>query len=145
MNPTPRIRLLRFGCGLLILVGLTGLGARFHRHSDAADGKESKLNQLLNQKLEILQNVVAQMEKLHDQGEAGFEELYEAHLAMHRAQMDLCQTDQERIAVLEELLGEAKRRETAVKAAGVASSRRIRKAEVDRLDIEILLERIKSK
>lgn len=142
---TPRVRL-GFLLGLILLASLVGGSAVATRRSHANDEKQSRLHELLCQKLAILERVAANMEELHKLREVGPKELYEAHLAVHRAQLDLCGSDPERIEVLEKLLTEAKRREkTVMDLPRGGSPLGVPQAHIDRLDVEIEIERLKAK
>jgi len=134
----------------------TGVGSCFLLgfHASANEAKDARLKQLLNEKLAILQHVVAQREEMHKHGMSGPRELYESHVALQRAKLELCTTDAERITVLEDLLTEAKRREKmelhSLKQAGGGLpegpfSLIAEAAQVDRLNIEIEVERLKIK
>ena len=112
---------------------------------DAADSPESKLDQLLEEKVHLLEDVAAQVEALHKNARVGFEEVYDARQELERARLDLCKTDPARLEVLERMLVQAKERERQAKAATAIGLHEKIKAQVDRLDIEISLERIRSK
>lgn len=120
----------------------------------SADKKEEKLDQLLNEKLSTLQMMVTQLEKLHELREVGDKDLYDARIAMHRAKLELCSTDSAKVPVFQEMLAEAKHREERIqqlpKSArlGVpeeAYALKLEQAKLDRLTIEIELERFISK
>ena len=144
---TTRIRLSGLFFSLLALVGIVGAITFTWLRTDAAEANDSKLNQLLNEKLTILQQVASQMDELHKLHEIGDAEVYEAHVAVHRARLELCATDKEKIAVLEEILDGARKREARLLnlPKTTAISLKLEAAQVNRLDIEIELERIKSK
>ena len=81
-------------------------------------------------------------------GRTSLAHVYEANHAVRKAEIDLCKTDKERFAVLEKMLAEAKDYEkavaTEVKAATAPATAGL-KAKVSRLDVEIALERAKTK
>ncbi len=108
---TTRFR--RFGLifGLLATLGVISVGAFTMLRSDAAESTDSKLKQLLNEKLSVLQQVASQMAELHKLRKVGHKEVYEANVAVLRARLEMCETDRDRIAVLEEMLDEARQRE----------------------------------
>jgi hypothetical protein len=112
---------------------------------DAADSKAARLEQLLQEKLNLLENAATQIDARHKAGFAGLEEVYEAHQTVERARLDLCKTDEERIAVLERMLTKAKHREETLSKSSAIAAHDIIQTKVDRLDIEISLERIRSK
>jgi hypothetical protein len=108
----------------------------------------------MNEKLTVLQQIVTQMEKLHDSRQVGNKDIYDAHIALFHARMDLCEKDEDRLAVLEEMLSLAKRREATIKELPKNTIRGLpqealilplQQATVDRLNIEIEIERLKSK
>lgn len=133
--------------GVLTIGVLVGSTVFSSFRTDAADAKDSKLKQLLRQKLAILEEDATHLEKLQKLGEAGFHELYMAQRDMRRAQLDLCETDKERIDLLEKLLVEAKRHEESVAELKGAARTPVglHKATIERLNVEIELERLKSK
>jgi outer membrane protein TolC len=72
----------------------------------------------------------------------------EANQAASHAELDLCDTDKERLAVLEKMLAEAKGFEASVAErvkAGESPIRAVLQAKVSRLEIEIALEHVKGK
>ena len=149
-----RIRSLSLFFGFVVLAIGMGATMQFTLRASAEESKDAKLKHLLNEKLAILQHVVEQVEQMHKQRVAGLKELYAAHLAMNRAKLDICTTDAERISVLEDLLAEAKRREATELSWSKASTRVVaegdssltaEEAQIDRINVEIELERIKSK
>jgi len=120
----------------------------------SADKNKEKLDQLLNEKLSTLQTMVTQLEKLHELREVGNKDVYDARIAMHRAKLELCSTDDAKAPIFQEMLAEAKRREETIqqlpKSArfGVpeeAYALKLEQAKVDRLTIEIELERFIAK
>ncbi len=116
--------------------------------SAAADVKGAKVNQLMNAKVEVLQDVVTLCEKAVATARIDYKQLYDAKRQLCRAQLDVCTTDAERIVVLEKCLEEAKQYEGIVRERvqnAAASKMDELRAQVDCLDIEIELERLKSK
>src|SRR5262249_49453580 len=87
--------------------------------------KSSKLRELENERLATLKEIADQMDRAYRSGQASLEQLQQAKQSVLRAQLDLCKSDKERIPVLEELVGIAKRLEELVTVQvrkGVASS-----------------------
>jgi hypothetical protein len=142
-----RRHLVGLSVGLLSVAMLFGSVGFQSFRTDAADAKDSKLKQLMREKLRILEEDAIHLEELHKKAEAGYEELYEAQRDMRRAQLDLCETDKERITILEKLLVEAKHREDSVAELKGAAKTPIgmHKAIIERLNVEIELGRLKSK
>ena len=124
--------------------------------AQAEEAQDSKLKELLNEKLSILREVASQTIKAYEQGvlpAQAYEvipaaQVYEAKQAVHKAELDLCDTNKERVAVLEKMLIEAKDFEKSVKrevkSGGLGTIHALR-AKVKRLDVEIALERAKRK
>ena len=81
-------------------------------------------------------------------GKATFSQVYEANRAARNAELDLCNTNQERVAVLEKMLEEArdyeKNAEQAFKSARAPHAAALR-ATADRLEVEIALERARAR
>jgi hypothetical protein len=110
--------------------------------------KESKLKSLLKEKLSILQEVASQKTVAHQNGQLSLAQVHEANQAVRYAELDLCDTTQERVAVLEKMAAEAKEFENNILeqvSSGAAPTSTALKAKVGRLDVEIALERTKSK
>ena len=88
------------------------------------------------------------MTKLHRNEQISLDKVYEANQAVRNAELDMCDTTKERVAVLEKMLAEAKGYEKiiakAVEVHAISSSDAV-KAKVGRLDVEIALERAKGK
>ncbi len=142
-----KTRLLGLVLGVLLVGGAIVLWSAFPR-THAADAKDSKVKALLTEKLGVLQEVASRTTKAYQVGSASFAEVLEANQAVRGAELDLCDTDKERIAVLEKKLEEAKEFEKKADQqmkAGTASPSAVLKAKVNRLDVEIALERIKGK
>ena len=140
---TTRIRFSGLILGLLALAVVVAASTLPTVRTDAADLKDSKLKQLLTAKLVVLQEMQTQADEGFKRGEIDPQKAYEVRIAVYRARLDLCATDQERIAVLEELLREVQRQEKLLTNLPEISSLETKQSEVDRLNIEI--ERIKSK
>ncbi|WP_010586161.1 hypothetical protein [Schlesneria paludicola] len=141
-----RVGTLGLFAGLLITAGIIGTNAIDTLKASASEAKESKLTKLRTEKVEILQRVVNQLEKLRIQKEVGADDLYAAQMELYHAKLDLCASDRDRIATLEHLLSEARRREEAALHSNTKPSHRaLERAQVDRLDVEIALEQLLSK
>jgi hypothetical protein len=115
---------------------------------DATEPKSARLTKLLKERLAILKQIAAAVEKAHRGGLVPLERVFEATEAVLNAEFDLCESDKERIAVHEKLVTLAKQREESiaklVQSAAVPASALL-KAKVRRLDAEIALERARQK
>jgi hypothetical protein len=137
-----KVRRLGFFLGVSVLLAGGAVGLWSASPGQRAEGpEESKLKALLKERLATLQEAAAQADKEHRIGKASVAEVMEARRAVRDAELELCDTDKERLAVLEKMLEEARAFE---KGAGKASSSALR-AKADRLQIEIALERLKGK
>src|SRR5262245_50040827 len=74
----------------------------------AEEPKESRLKELLKEKLSILKEVAAELEKAAASGQVSVEQTLQATEAVLRAELDLCESDKERIPILEKLVAAAK-------------------------------------
>jgi hypothetical protein len=105
---------------------------------------DSKLNSLLRARLAVAQDDVALVTKAYQLGNEPFGEVLEAQNVVSDAQLELCETRAERVAVLERKLAQAQEYEKVVAArveAAAASQRATFKAKLSRLEFEIALER----
>jgi hypothetical protein len=115
------------------------------RPTEAADAKATKLDQLLEEKVRLLEQVAVHVDALFNAARMGFEDVYLAQMELERARMELCKTDDDRLAVYERMLEQSKKREAAAtKSTTIGMHERI-KSQVDRLDIQIAMERVRSK
>lgn len=145
----PKVKVIGIGLASLLLIAS---GVWFSPgdlpKAQAEQANDSKLKELLQAKLSILQEIASQRTKAHQGGHISFAQVYEANQAVRNAELDLCDTNKERVAVLEKMLADAKDYEgnlaQEVKAATVPTSALL-KAKVSRLDVEIALERAKTK
>ena len=144
-----KVRCLGIALSVFVLVigGATALWSSLP-HAYAADAKDSKLKALLKEKLGVLQAVALQTTNAYQTGVAPFAQVLEANQAVTKAELELCDTEKERLAVLEKMLADAKQYEKHVAEqvqSGQAPAASALKARVNRLDAEIALERAKSK
>ena len=132
---------------LLIFAGTVGkwtAASRVH----AAGENDSKLKVLLKEKLAVAQEVVAIATKAHKNGDTSIDAVVEANQVVGKAQLELCDTSAERIAVLERMLAQAKDFEKSVAElvkVAAAPKTTVLKARLNRLDVEVALERAKEK
>lgn len=114
----------------------------------AGQADNAKIKQLLQERLATLKEVVKVATQDYQAGKVSFDRVSKATNDLLNAELELCQTDKERIAVFEKLVATAKDNETSAKArfkAGVALQSDVLLATASRLDAEIALERAKSK
>jgi hypothetical protein len=110
---------------------------------------EAKIRALLKERLAALKQIVEEIEKSHKAGGGiSLDDVLQARLACYHAELDLCETDKERIAVLEKMLALAKESERMISARfdlGSVPHTAVLAARVNRLEAEIALERVKTK
>jgi outer membrane protein TolC len=131
----------RFWCAGVLIVLLASGGAR-------AEEKVSRLKELLKEKVAALKEAAALVEKAHQSGAAPLEQVQQANRAVLDAELELCDNDKERIAVLEKIVAltrqqEEQARELEKKSALPAGA--VIAARVRRIDAEIVLERAKAR
>jgi len=148
---THKAKLLVPGLGLLVLLFWGVLGGSSTALTCAAgqDAKASKLKELLKERHATLQEVASQTKAAARRDpNVSLAQVNEADRAVYQAELELCDTDKERVAVLERMLAAAREwekfSEEMVKS-GLAAPREILKAKAARLEVEIAWERAKVK
>lgn len=140
----PRLRLYFKFLPLQILGALLVSYLFLHSGRAAAQvSQNSKVRDLQQQRLSTLRDLVRITREHYDNGEVSSDELISATRQEMEAELDLCASNKERIAVLERVLAGAKAlEEQAAKLAAnkLLSKRSLLKATADRLQQEILLE-----
>ncbi len=109
---------------------------------------DSKLGKLLEERLATLREVASLTKKLYEVGMSSLSEVTRANRALLEAELELCQTDKERIAVLEKMVAQAKLLEEDTGRrfdAGVATHLETLEAKAGRLEVQIALERAMTK
>jgi hypothetical protein len=109
---------------------------------------EAKVKELRKERLATLKDVEAQTEQAFQAGRAPFNVVLAAKAATLEAELDLCQTQEERIAILEKLVGVAKNAESHATAAaemGKVPLYEALKTKASRLAVEIALEKLRQK
>ena len=110
----------------------------------AQEPKQSKIKELLRERLALLREIASPATKAYQSGEIPIENLLQASHAVLMAELDLCESRAAKIAVLEKIVGLAreveKTAETLAKAQEAPASAPL-KAKVARLEAEIALER----
>jgi len=114
----------------------------------AKNAVNAKLNSLLQERLTTLREAAAITSRAYETGIESFVEVMAANQAVHQAELDLCSTDKERIAIIEKMVSEAKNNEVIAAqqvARGAVPSSTALRAKANRLETEIGLERLKNK
>lgn len=143
---TPKVHFTCFTfVSLLFIAGTVGFSLRQPPRAMAADAKDSKIRTLLKEKLAVAQKVAAQKIQLYRAEEASRVEVYEANLAVHNVELELCDTNQERIAVLTKMLAEATEYEKMIADHPATPTTTVLMFKISRLDIAIALERAKER
>jgi outer membrane protein TolC len=110
---------------------------------------DSKIKELLNERLTLQRKIHGLMKESYRVGEKSSEEVHHAQLAIFETELELCETDKDRIVVLEKILTAAKEYEVQVAnekvLAGTATAIDKAKAKISRLNAEIALERAKAR
>ncbi len=120
-------------------------------HSVRGEGKggqSSKVRDLEEQRLATLRNLVKITTARFKSGQASFDELRSATRAQEDAELDLCGSAQERIAVLERAVAEVKvceDQQAKLAANNLLPDTTLLKTTADRLQQEILLEQARAK
>jgi outer membrane protein TolC len=130
----------RPGVAALALAALLAAGAA----SGAAEGDSDKAKALLKERLATLKLVADRLEAGYKAGTVPVADLMQAAEAVLKAELDLCETAKERVAVLVKLVESAKRREGLVEKmvkAAQATGTDLLRAKASRLEAEIALER----
>ena len=110
--------------------------------------KDARLNSLLQERLTALREAATFTTKAYETGVESFANVMAANQAVHAAELDLCSTDKERIAVLERMVAEVRNYESLAAqqvARGIDPASSVPKAKANRLEVEIALERLKNK
>jgi len=135
-------------CAPLLLVVLIAWSSFEAPRSAAAEPKATKLQALLQERLATLREVAAQTIEQYRVGRMPFFRVQQAMEAAVSAELDLCASDKERITVLEKALAQAKEFQGVAEArlkTGMTLNTEVLMAKAARLDVEIALERLRSK
>jgi RNA polymerase sigma factor (sigma-70 family) len=111
-------------------------------------GDDTKLRGLLKERLEAVQKLADRVKELNKQRAATREEVWHADLRVYKAELDLCETTKERIAVLEKIADVYKQMEDHASVRvkqQAASSESLIEAKISRLEAEIAVERERAK
>lgn len=115
---------------------------------EAQVSQSSKVHDLQQQRLETLRDLAKTTSEHYTRGLASWDELRSANRARDEAELDLCTSSRERIAIFERLVAEAK--VTEEQSAKLAANKllpetSVLRAKADRLRQEILLEQARTK
>ena len=146
---TARVR----GLGIAFVFLLLMAGGTWSMSGDAAqkraeEPKDDKVKQLLKERLAVLQEVARMAAEEYKTGKSSFDRVHRARMAVVDARVELCESDKERIAILEEAVVLARDNEkvaTQRYQAGQAPASDPLMAQAGRLDAEIALERVKNR
>lgn len=147
---TPAIRITGVRLAVMTLFLVSGIGylSVYSPRASAQEPKAGKLKELLKERHATLKEIAAQTARAYQTRGVPIERLHEAEEAVLKAELDLCDSDKERIAVLEKLVALAKgqeEREMELVKAGSVPGTALLRAKANRLEAEIALERAKSK
>ena len=120
----------------------------FSRRVEAQASPSSRLHDLQEQRLATLRKLVDISTEHFKNGQMSADELRSATKAKEEAELELCTSAQERVAVLEKAVAEAKLvedQEAKLAANMLGSETSLLKATAERLHQEILLEQAGSK
>jgi hypothetical protein len=109
---------------------------------------QDKLKALQRERVETLTKLASYLEESYKTGATGLEQLLEARQRVAKAELALCETSAERIAVRERVVQEAKEYESRISGTVDAGGRPIGdllKAKARRLKAEIALEQERSR
>jgi hypothetical protein len=115
----------------------------------ALQGKtDAKLNELLKERVVTLRALVKLTEADYQKGKVSLDRLHQATMAMLHAELELCESDKEKIAVMEKVLALAKNYAASARTryqTGHVTHGDVLLTSAARLEAEIALERAKAK
>jgi len=112
--------------------------------AEGLDSRQSELQQLLTERRMILSRIVESMKIFLESGRVGLDEYRDANIALLRAEIDLRNTPNDRIEILEEIVQFHKKCEEQVRRRadeGRATRIDVEKAKLARLEAQIELVR----
>jgi hypothetical protein len=113
-----------------------------------SEAKSAKHKELLKERLAVIREIAKLATDAYKAGTGSYDEVREASRMVLVAELEQCDSDKERIAVLEKFVVEAKKQEEhagQLSKTGQAPTRMVLKAKADRLQAEIALEQAKAK
>ena len=139
------LRLFTVPAFALLLIGCWFL------HSARVEGQVAqggKVRELQEQRVETLRDLLKMTAEHYKTGLANFEELAAATRAKNMAELDLCSSNTQRVAVLEKIVANARALEAQqakLAANKLVPETTLLKARADRLQQEILLEQARAR
>ena len=135
---------------VLLVLGLVAFGGGLlTRRAPAEQPADDKVRSLLKERLATLKEMAAESEKVFEQtGRSSPEDVLQAKTLVLLAELDLCDSDRERVGIHEKIVALAKGMEEITDTrfkAGRAQHTDLLKARADRLNAEIALERARAK
>ena len=132
---------------------LLSAGSLWYLFSDsppatAGETTDAKLQKLLNERVDTLREVVGVTAQQYESGSLSFDRLHQATRTLMNGELDACNTDDERLAVLGRILAQAKKYEKHIDSSaesGTSSMTDALMAKACRLEAEIDLERAMAK
>ncbi len=109
---------------------------------------EAKIEQLLKRRLDLLTQMEEVAQMRFKNGTMTMHEVQKISLRRSNAELELCKTDKERVAVLEKIVNLCKQMEERVhqlRMAARVSATEVQETQLQRLDAEIALERARAK
>jgi hypothetical protein len=113
-----------------------------------AEAKGSKQKELLKERLAVIREIAKLSTEAYKAGAASYDEVREAVRMVLQAELEQCDSDKDRITVLEKVVAEAKKMEEhagQLSKTGQAPTRTALRAKADRLQAEIKLEQATTK
>jgi outer membrane protein TolC len=110
--------------------------------------KNEKINELLKERLATVKKLAEVTQAAYQQGRATIAEVTQANARLLKAELELCQSDKERLVVRERALALAKEYEKVASQlykSGQATQASVLAARANRLEAEIAYERAKAK
>ncbi len=154
----PTARVLRWGFPALVVGGTLAVACGTWPRANADGGQpagdrpsaratDPKVKELLEERLATLRDIYDQLIRSYGQGASTSQGVHQAHLDVLNAELDFCESNKDRIAVLAKIVTAAKEYEVLVSnrvKANAASPIAQARAKVARLDAEINLQRAKA-
>jgi outer membrane protein TolC len=135
----------------VMVAGAVAIGVLWSQGSPtlAQDGEGSDLATLLKERLATWREIVQMTEQQFESGNCSFGSLHQARKGLAKAELDSCNSKQERLVVLAKMLNEEKEYENFI-AQTVAAGQENNltdalMAKADRLQVEIDLQRERGK
>jgi len=132
---------------MAIVVALAASSLAVAQEPNRTEVKNAKLKDLLNERLATAKEFAKQVKMRFDNLQGTIDQLVEANRMLADAELDLCDSDKDKIAVLERFVAttkETEKRAAQLVRSGQALTSTELKARMERLQAEIALERAKA-